>query len=581
MQNYIPFQLRTLVIQIDPSLDMYWEDNLRTIFTKIDPKDQENIFQQILQPKDIRWDREQHHFSHHIRNDLESIIKQIPHTGMKTLAQKILLSLEQLKQYNSVIEVADYLESILNQIDKIDVEENIELQRLKLSIRKEFIYAAGAIIKNKSELIIPPNYRNLTLECVKSFILEVYLKQQLLGFWFKTLRPRHLKGQSHPLFNEHLLKEQKIRQLEVVKTSKFIFALAPSRDLNVNPFSIRRFLLEEKIAFSHNVYLNGVAFDLTQLQDNNATTTFLEQISRIITIEKLISQQIIDLIDKFELYSVNHLFPLLFQPLDASGLIAEKVVQQRLWDFEQMLSVNILEPLENALRHIMQNNDEAEYLFISMRQLLADIISYYKDFQSQPAIMFDQQADLFSARLTAYLTLISKRKYDVFVVSTDEDWLKAIELISEPIAQLKTVCKDGLDQNKVLVTEIKEKQRSLKEKENSFFSKILNNQAKVQAQLDDLKHQTFTLKENTYFEIVRIPKKYPSMTVYLEFESLISLNDKERHYAFPTGKNWITRLPILVQLPEDRSLFNPQELYRTMEFDLSKMNQKWTATMGV
>lgn len=40
-----------------------------------------------------------------------------------------------------------------------------------------------------------------------------------------------------------------------------------------------------------------------------------------------------------------------------------------------MLSVNILEPLENALRHIMQNNDKAEYLFISMPQLLADIIS--------------------------------------------------------------------------------------------------------------------------------------------------------------------------------------------------------------
>lgn len=26
------------------------------------------------------------------------------------------------------------------------------------------------------------------------------------------------------------------------------------------------------------------------------------------------------------------------------------------------------------------------------------------------------------------------------------------------------------------------------------------------------------------------------MTVYLEFDSLISINDKERHYAFPTGK---------------------------------------------
>ena len=580
MHNYIPFQLRTLVTQIDPLLDMYWEDNLRNIFAKINLTDQENIYQQILQPKNIRWDREQQRFTHHLINDINSIVEQIPHAGMKTLAQKIVMSLNQLKEYKNVTEVADYLESILNQIDKIDVEDNIELQRLKLTIRKEFIYAVATIIKHKNDLNIANNFRNLTLDCVKCFILEVYLKQQLLGFWFKTLRPRHLKGQSQALFNDFLLKQQKIRQLEVIKTSKYIFALAPSRDLDINPFSIRRFLLEEKITFSSNVYLNGAALDLTMMNQETVVTAFAEHISRIITVEKLISQQITDLIDRFELYSVNHLLPLLFQSLDSSGLSAEKVVQQRLWDFEQLLSIHILEPLEDALRNMLQNNDEAEYLFISMRQLLADIISYYKDFQSQPAIMFDQQADNFAARLTAYLTLIAKRKYDIFTVSSNEDWLKALELISEPITELKVICKDALDKSKVLNLEIKEKQRDMKEKENSFFSKLLNKQEKLQSQLIELKQQSTDLKQNAYLEIVRIPKKYPTFTVYLEFESLISINDKERHYAFPTGKNWLTRLPILVQLPEDRSLFNLQELYRTMEFDLSKMNQKWTAAMS-
>ena len=55
--------------------------------------------------------------------------------------------------------------------------------------------------------------------------------------------------------------------------------------------------------------------------------------------------------------------------------------------------------------------------------------------------------------------------------------------------------------------------------------------------LKDLKHEVFELRQKAYIDIVKIPKKYPSFIVYLEFESLISINDKERHYAFSTGKN--------------------------------------------
>ena len=126
---------------------------------------------------------------------------------------------------------------------------------------------------------------------------------------------------------------------------------------------------------------------------------------------------------------------------------------------------------------------------------------------------------------------------------------------------------------------LKESQKKLKDSENSFFSKVLKSDKKLLNHIDEIKTEIFELKESTYLDIIRIPKKFQNFTVYLEFESLISINQLERHYAFNSGNNWVKRLPLLVQLPEDRNLFNIQEVYNTLEFDLSKMNQKWTETV--
>ena len=64
--------------------------------------------------------------------------------------------------------------------------------------------------------------------------------------------------------------------------------------------------------------------------------------------------------------------------------------------------------------------------------------------------------------------------------------------------------------------------------------------------------------------------------MYLEFEALISINHKERHYAFAVGDNGVTHLPLLVQLPEDRGLINLQEIHQNLDFDLKLASQKWS-----
>ena len=78
-----------------------------------------------------------------------------------------------------------------------------------------------------------------------------------------------------------------------------------------------------------------------------------------------------------------------------------------------------------------------------------------------------------------------------------------------------------------------------------------------------------------YLDLVKVPKKHDETTVYLEFESLISINQTERHYAFVNGDNGVSALPILIQLPEDKEKFNLQQVSNTLHFDLTKARQKW------
>ena len=48
--DYIPYQLRTRITQIDPKLDVFWQQHLHEIFTRITPQERKNIAEQLLTP---------------------------------------------------------------------------------------------------------------------------------------------------------------------------------------------------------------------------------------------------------------------------------------------------------------------------------------------------------------------------------------------------------------------------------------------------------------------------------------------------------------------------------------------------
>lgn len=72
-----------------------------------------------------------------------------------------------------------------------------------------------------------------------------------------------------------------------------------------------------------------------------------------------------------------------------------------------------------------------------------------------------------------------------------------------------------------------------------------------------------------FLEIIQVPRTYENSSVFLEFESLQNLQQVERHYAFPCGDNGLTRLPILIHLPETYDDFDVENFNASMSLDMN------------
>ena len=66
--DYIPYDLRTRALQVDPVLDVYWQEYLVDLFRTMPQKYQKNVYQQILIPKNIVFNKEAQTFDYKVKN---------------------------------------------------------------------------------------------------------------------------------------------------------------------------------------------------------------------------------------------------------------------------------------------------------------------------------------------------------------------------------------------------------------------------------------------------------------------------------------------------------------------------------
>ena len=89
----------------------------------------------------------------------------------------------------------------------------------------------------------------------------------------------------------------------------------------------------------------------------------------------------------------------------------------------------------------------------------------------------------------------------------------------------------------------------------SFLKRIIKGE-KVEKDLIQAEAAVMRMKKQAYLVIIAVPKSLLRYSVFIEFESLTSMNEFERHYAFPNGDNGLTRLPVLMKIPENLGDFD-------------------------
>ena len=86
-------------------------------------------------------------YRYQAHHSVERLSQKFLNDQMRYYASTFGLSLKSLQGLNDSLQIADYLENVLEQIDKIDVNENFQMQREKLELRRTFLLNAAEIIR--------------------------------------------------------------------------------------------------------------------------------------------------------------------------------------------------------------------------------------------------------------------------------------------------------------------------------------------------------------------------------------------------------------------------------------------------
>lgn len=106
------------------------------------------------------------------------------------------------------------------------------------------------------------------------------------------------------------------------------------------------------------------------------------------------------------------------------------------------------------------------------------------------------------------------------------------------------------------------------EEKKSVFKKLWRKNNFDEA-IDTALNQLQQLKRSMFLEIIQVPRTHENCSVFLEFESLQHLQQVDRHYAFPSGDNGLTRLPLLIHLPETYDDFDVENFNASMSLDMN------------
>ena len=545
--------IRTLK-NIHPVLNHDWMESVPRLLKQLDEGTRRLCYKNILAPKGISL-TSAGKFTFTSQRNLTNAKKTITSRPLTTLTDELLRVVNAIGKTRNILLISDALEAGFKQINDIDSKDNLAQQKEKILLTESFLYDFAAALR-QHDFDVPENRRGLTADIIKTYIIEVYIKQKILNYGFSPLPLRALKKDRNQFVKTELFEAAKTHRLSIIATERYYFFMAEAPKQCLDFYSVRRFLTEDSSMGGRAAYFNVIAVDRTELTSTHYQEKIRVDISNMATPQRQLNSEIIELVDNLEHIQVTHLLPLLMKPLEAEGAGLQTVIEDRLRDYERNLCILVLTKITRSLKEKAKSADDYEFLFVSLKSFLIESLGDIHDFYYQSPTRWSSKSQELEFKVIAYLRLLEKRKSSVF--NSDSNAVLAMgDQVNyrKPMDELIQTVNKTIPIIQNLKTTLLEAKRqdaertSAQKSWDTFLSRKRLEPKEVQQALEQ------ALQEG-YLAIVNIPKRYPKITIYLEFEGLISVDESVRHYALPKGEEGLSLLPMLIRLPEDTREFD-------------------------
>ncbi|WP_180060294.1 hypothetical protein [Acinetobacter sp. YH12128] len=548
----VPFHLSTKLLQLEPVLDQHWRSIVSELCTDLDQSNLPQI-QQVLSQKGIRWESSSQSYQLDVPMNLGMLMKVLKYDVMREHAQYLATKLEELRTLTMSIQIAHKLEEKLIYINKIDAEEDFELQHEKNILHRHFILNAAQIIR-EMDLLAPSDARQLTAQQVKIFLIEVFLKSHLLGQVFDAAIPNSSLIWQHPIFKYYLKREQKTRYLQIVQTYEFIYILSPDLDWTTQ-YSATRFLSTKyNDALADDVF-DGAAIDLTTALENQQIEQLKIQVSKLASIAGFIHLDLQNLMQQLYTRVDKHLL-LMLHVEDAIQLATV------LPTFEQQLNALILKPLHQTVQYQLNEQIQHDFVFFYSMQISQKLITSLRVLSSCTKFEASLELKRLRLQLQAWQVLLLKRRAQIFHVQNEDDW----EFHHQQSQQIHTALKALLqttedeDQQQIFAAEAVVENMGTHGSHVGFSKRMTKTGDYESLEADALKAQQ-QKKRQTYMQVLMLLKEHASQLVNLDFEpcenalKVQSFSDR-RYFAISAGENGLNALPKILELSVNFFEFN-------------------------
>ncbi|MDC1286914.1 serine/threonine protein kinase [Gammaproteobacteria bacterium] len=562
----IPREVLVKLNDIDPLFDSGWNRTVTSVFKSLEASERRYVYGQILEPNGIVYDKQKKKFVYLGLLTVQEVLSEyIRHNELVRIGKKLLDIIVLVGSTREALVVADNIEASISMVDRFDPNDDMALQKQKIMLRDAFIYNLVLAVRS-AEFDLPKNRRKLTALDFKNYLIEVFLRNQAKGYRFRTMSYADLEEHSDPFIKGHLANEARIRQCDIVKSENCFYLIGPARDYRQNTFSIRRFLQEDVGMNGGVIYFNAIAVPVKNDVFCGDPEQVSWQVSRVVTLERQLSLAIRELVKQMEESHRNELRPMLQEDVRADGTDIELAITNHLREYEKKVSFMILGKLPRALTEQAKTNDDFDYLFVNVRRLVIELACDVRDFSAQSTAAMSEAAKQMDSRMMCFLSMLDKRREKIFSPAFSE----TPEPKQNP-ALLMEEMKKVLDDYEIQLHELNVKLNDLVKKgkkRRSGTAKLLRaifRSKKPEVTTDTLYTQIDHKKHNCFLGFVRLMKRYPLITVYLEFEAISDIREGLRNYAVLSDKDQIARLPILLTLEEKPEAFEIDEVRRMLE----------------